>query len=248
MKKIYLFSIVVLLFCSCEKEETKNATGDLQSVVALAEELSFGEFSKMLTIYDETGENSALIKIGSDDEEYFNLISDKTLAIIPVKQGESALDALNEYNSKNYPEELSSEEAIEEEDDSGIEGNTLKCYAAVLSTSLVDDVEGLIFINNTPNPTKAEWETHDIYGFSPRTGAYYGIQTAKFIGQNNWHVGYYGLEYNPLNDTIVSTIVSNYQKIRTGQTVEKTRTNCNYMVAHLKYKGTPPSVVVEFLY
>ncbi len=253
MKKLLLLSLaLVLIASSCEKAEdlntTKNSqTKEMQIYEDFTKDLDFGKYSKEIVVYDKTKENFALVKIGTDNEDYFKLITSDNLTILPIKQGESTEEVLSAYNNATYGESYSGEE-IEEDDTLSGDGNCLHVYSAILSTSLANDVERIILVNNTPNPTKADWTISYVYGYAPSSGTNYGKQTARFIGQNRWHVGYFGLKYKRLSDGLVSTIVSDYQQIRTNDIVEKTRTDCKYMEAHLKHKGDPASVIVEFLY
>lgn len=238
--------LLALLACACEKKENQPAE---KTAVCheLLQQFTFGTYSTEMTVYDASGKNSALIKIGTDDLAYFKMISPENITLIPVKKGQSIADAVDLYNEEysldnDYvDEELCDDEANDDEPGTPI-------YTMILSTSLADDVENVILVNNTPSPSKG-WKYDIRYGYAPleRTDAHY--EKATFYGQNKAHVGYYGLTCTKYSIPQVSTLVSNYKQIRTGEIDVYEHSDCLVMTAYLKYKGTNnPSVYVMFKY
>lgn len=248
MKRLTIIFAAILCLCSCEKNNGKGAIQE-KSIKELSKELYFGEYSKELVVYDDSGKNSAVIKVGTNDPAYFDLLTADNLKIIPVKKGQSAAEAVNLYNKQNGI--VYSEECQEEEDETldNNEENGTHLYTMILSKSLADDVDGLILINQAPNPAKAEWQFQTDYGYAPTAGAFEGYQEAVFVGQNGLYVGYYRLSYMLLSTREISWIVPDWTKIRTNQTQQYLRGDCRVMTAYRKYKGTNnPSVIVYFTY
>ncbi len=249
MKKFILFTgFLILLLSACERHSVKLAeeTTDIEKVI---NRLPFGNYSKELVVYDESRENSALVKVGTDDLEYFKLLTTKNLTLIPVKKGQTADDAVNEYCRKNninvsygeIEEDLSEMEPDNEEVTSPV-------YSMILSKTMSEGIENVILLNNTPSLTKG-WKYGIQYGYAPLEGVDAHYEKATFVGQNNFHVGYYGLTCSKYSVPQVSTLVSNYKQIRTGTTEEYEHSDCLVMTAYLKYKGTNnPSVIVMFKY
>lgn len=249
MKKIVLFSFALIsLLNACEKNSEK-VSEQTKSVNEVIDKLPFGNYSKELVVYDKSGENSALVKIGTDDLDYFNMLTQNNLTLIPVKKGQTAAEAVNVYCKNNginvSYDEIEEDTTVTEPGDDEI---TSPVYSMILSKSLADDVENVILVNNAPSPTKG-WKYDVQYGYAPLDGVDAHYEKATFCGQNNSYVGYYGLTCMKYSVPQVSTLVSNYKQIRTGETDVYEHYDCLVMTAYLKFKGTNnPSVIVMFKY
>lgn len=248
MKKInFILALAVFCFFACDKKKDQDVI-QTKSIKEVSEKLYFGEYFKELVVYDESGMNSATIKIGTDDLAYFELLTADNIKLIPVRAGQSATDAVNLFYRKNglsYSDEY--QEGDEMSDDNEEDG--IHVYSMILSKSLAEGVDDVILVNLTPNPSKSDWQYQTDYGYAPTTGVFSGFQEAVFIGQNGLYVGYYRLNYMLLDTQEISTIVSNWTKIRTNQTHQYSRSNCKVMIAYRKYKGgNNPSVIVSFTY
>ncbi len=243
MKKInFILALAVFCFFACDKKNDQDVI-QTKSIKEVSEEIYFGEYFKELVVYDESGMNSATIKIGTDDPAYFEMLTADNIKLIPVRAGQSATDAVNLFYRKNglsYSDEC--QEGDEMSDDNEEDG--IHVYSMILSKSLADDVDGVVLINLAPNPSKSDWQHQTDYAY----GNYAHMQEAEFTGHNTSYVGYYGLKYVIESTLDTSTIVANYHIIRTNQKYSYPRNDCRLMIAYRMFKGANQSVQVEFKY
>lgn len=245
MKKLLTFFFVsALCFSACEKRydnETEN-----KSIRHVSEELYFGKYSKELLVYDASGENSAWIRIGTDDPNYFELLTTDNITLIPIRNNQSPKDAVDQFYKENrldnnYEQEEVAEDS-NEEDTSGVH-----VYSMILTKNLKENVRNVILFNNTPSPAKSGWIYTLDYGYAPTSGPNAYCQKATFIGQNNLHVGYYQLDYIRQSTQSNYDIIPDWLQIRTGDERSYERSDCFVMLSQRKYKSTSnPSVVVIF--
>lgn len=248
--------VSAIVFCailclSCEKEPQTIVEGNSAKTECIQNQLYFGEYSKELIVYDEAHKNSAIVKFGTEDLEYFNSITSDNFILIPVSKGETIQKAVQTFLEK-YPvanDELDEDDAMNVPDDM----NIIHTYRQILSKDLDANTENVILVDNpkisSASESKAKPWLYDIsYGVAPVVGDHIGIQEAVFTGHNTSYPGYYALDYTMLSTGETSTIVPEYAIIRTGKTKSFLRQDCRVMIAKRKYKGTNQSVQVTFTY
>ena len=213
-----------LFFNSCSKEDS----------IKTEEKDDFGKYTKELTIFDKNKENSAILKIGSNDESILNMWTADNFELVPIKHGQTLADVMN-ATEDNGEEEIS-DESSDDEDIVAAEMSTM-----FISKNLKDGVR------NVALTTKPPYD-EDMRGWSYDTHYSEAINnntvTVNIYGHNRWRRGYWKASYKKRQSSGWSTIQGGWTKIRKGQSVSKTRTPCYKMKARRKYKKG--SVTIEF--
>lgn len=250
MKKIFYLLMALSFLTSCEKKSDADLTGE-KDLKEISNSLYFGKYSKEIMLFDDSGNNSALVKIGTNDSYCFQQMNSKNLILIPVYKGQSVQEAFDDYCERTgyVCSEEKNEILNEVEKDCGENGTEIHYYSMILAKQLSDNVEDVLLLNNISPQQKSGWQYETKYGVAPETGVHAHTQKATFYGQNRLHVGYYKLDMQRYPSLEISNVVSSYVQIRTGETAEYERNNCYMMIADLKFKGsTNPSVYVVFEY
>lgn len=237
MKKLKYSAIYViaalamtLAFSSCKKE------GD-QKAMYLYDESDFGKYSKELVITDAKGENSAILKVGSNDKSYLDLWTEKNFELIPVKFGEDTKEVLDAFFAGRTRGEMADEENFDDTD------TGKEIFTMFISKTLKDDVEKVLLYEKAPETGEKGWKYATHYSYALDSG---GTITCHVYGANFWHYGYYGLQWRGSVNQSWSTIVSEWKQVGRHDTFTHTRTNCYQMKARRKYDGFPESVTIEF--
>jgi hypothetical protein len=228
-KFIAIITIGLLIFNSCQKE---NVTSE----VNLDDE--FGKFTKEIIVYDSIGENSAILKLGSNDKSVLDMWTADNFELVPIEYGQTLSEIMNEKypNATNEVEDVD----IEEEGDDDI-------VAAEISTMFIskDLQEGVKNVALTTYPPYDE----DMRGWSYDT--HYSVKepgnnvTVNIYG-HKWHRGYYGVYYMKYESSGWSTIKSEWTRIKNGESKSCNRKPCYYMKTRRKSKKG--SVTVEYEY
>jgi hypothetical protein len=238
--------MAMFMVVGCDEKEAVEIKPDVYK--------NFGKFTKEITVYDESKENSAVILIGSDDESIVKMWETENFTLVPIKEGEEVEEVVNRFFAKNAVEEKSNtvESNVVESDEI-----TAKISIRFLSKNFTNDVSNFFLSTNDPydEDLRAGWilETihSDEYGHVGQN--IYNRVTCTVYGQNFWHRGYYKVEFletwgNSFFQWLTSPDNAWVEIEDNDDPIPFYRNPCYTMVAHRKYKGTPNSVVCVFSY
>lgn len=231
--KSKLFAILALgalVFNACQQENAIVTEANLND--------EFGKFTKELTVSDVSGENSAVLKVGSNDESVLNMWTDENFELVLIKEGQTFDDAMAEA----YPLQESEESDLDNlEDNLDDDIVAAEISTIILSKHLNSGIRNIALTTISPYDA-------DMRGWSYST--YYSdavsdnTVTVNVYGHNRWHRGYWGATYKKYSYSGWSTIVGEWAQIKNGQSDSRTRTPCYQMKARRKYKKG--SVTIEF--
>lgn len=236
---VLIIGLTLLFAVGCEKSEETKKTSNIYE--------EFGNFTKEITIYDETKENSAVILVGSDDESILNMWSSENFTLGIIKNEQDAETIVNEYVSK-FPVEKN--ENVDDESDE----ISAKISIRFLTKDLTADVSNVFLLTNDPyDDDMRGWTMETVY--SDRYGSVgqnvNNYVKCTFYGQNILYKGYYKLRYLVNRGDFYTWITNSsglWEKIRRNEVDVYSRTPCYTMKAERKYKGNPNSVIFVFSY
>ena len=234
IKIIFLiFTVVTSMasFNSCEKRNTPEQETTIED--------EFGNFIKELIVYDSTGDNSAVLKLGSNDMSILDMWTANNFDLITIQNGQTLKDIMN----KRYPNDKEYETDIEnDENDEDNNITASEVSIMIISKDLKDGVKNIAITTKPPYD-------EDMRGWSYSTYYSQSISdntvTVNVYGHNRWHKGYWAASYKKHSSTNGwSTIVGEWSRIRNDEAASRTKTPCYKMKARRKYKKG--SVTIEF--
>ncbi len=226
---------IVGLLASCEKK-------DADIITPLQYSDGFGKYTKELTIYDETRENSAVLLVGSNDKSILDMWQSENFQLIVSKNAVDA-DANAKAFFAKYAPALSQKSATADEEPESDEV-VAHITTRFISQNLQPDVVSVQLASLPPYDVDMrgwKYETHYAQADASQK------LTCIFRGGNFWHRGYCALDYKAYAGNPWSTIIGKWQLVLNKTVIEKTASPCYEMAAHRKYNGTNPSVTVQFI-
>ena len=236
-KSLFAIAAMAAALISCSDEDAQKP---IDSVDA-----EFGKFTKELIVFDAEKNNSAVLLVGSDDESVLNMWTADNFTLIPIKEGQTLADV---FDSKVSEESL--DEDVDVEDGDEDENVAASISTKFVSRNLQDGVKNVALQITDPYDSEMRgWKYSTYYSdcYGDYSGHNSGKVTCNVYGHNVIHRGYYGISFMKYTYSNWSTLVGEWTRIQNNETVSKS-VNCFQMKARRKYKGTNPSVTIEFEY
>jgi len=203
-KKLIPFTIIfgLLIAIGCTKDEFGKSTNDFRIKA---------KYQKKITVTDETGENSLVLGISSDNLEAFNSRTDEIFSINPLTSEE--LEVLEQNKSSLSPEEFEYDQTFEDT-------ITYNVHLEILSKKMGDNIVALnlktAFPESTTLTSRASgtkygctyhysWEAPHIFYFSGGDTSNFDFKKVSatfelvYEGKSDWLFWDYQYEYSPYN-------------------------------------------------
>lgn len=168
-----LMAVGMVTLNSCEKETTTPPTTSKSEV-----DQNFGKFTKEVTVYDETGKNSAVLKLGSNDQSILDLWTAENFTLIPITDAPADNEEIPEDNS----------DVSTDDEDGNISASV---SVMILSRDLKDDVKAISLKPTVPDSgdLRLDWFYLTYYSI-PGWDKFYSL-----IGRNFWRRAYADLYF-----------------------------------------------------
>lgn len=218
-KTLLFFAIsATLILSSCSKEDEQGLNNtDNQTT-----------FSKEITLQDESGENSIVMRVSSDDPSLVENYSKDNFKITAVPFGKTTAEVLNTIYDTN--DEASSEDLENDADVSTV--NAPEVNFETISKNLKDGIKNVAITFSHPesNDDRASWKiythTSDI-----------NIDHVAFITRHSvTRRVYVGLEYKATSASSWSSIISAWDKLKNKEVINEYKSTCYQFKMRVKTK------------
>ncbi|WP_299465836.1 hypothetical protein [uncultured Microscilla sp.] len=213
MKRIHFSAIfalaLIVMLNACknsEKEVSVPAANDSQ------------KFSKNITVFDKSGQNSIVMRVSADDKSLIEQYTAANFVFTALKKGETIA----------RPQTTGTEENGETEDNAA---NAQHVSFEVMQRSLAPEFSKIaITFNHPDDQSRASWKYYWHYSQA-------NVDKSAFIERHNmWRRVFFGLKYRPNSGSSWSTIVSTWYKLSNNQSYSVDRNPCYQFRFHVKTK------------
>lgn len=214
MKRIH-FSAIFALALIVMLNACKNSNTEVNVPTADASQ----EFSKNITIFDKSGQNSIVMRVSAGDQSLINQYTAANFEFTALKKGESL----------PKPQTTGTEENEEVADDNAATAQHISFE--VIERSLAPEFSKIaVTFKHPEGQSRADW------GYYWHYSQVNVDQTAFITRRNFWKRVYFGLKYKPSSTSSWSTIVSEWYKLSNNQTYNVERNPCYQFRFHVKTK------------
>ncbi|PKV51777.1 hypothetical protein ATE84_3875 [Aquimarina sp. MAR_2010_214] len=231
MKKLLLvFPILgMLFFASCDRDET-NETTDITGETEIEEVKSLYDFHTDIKIQSDEG-SEAIMRVFSNSEQELSNYSNKNMMLVEIGNKETLKQSLTRHGVVQEGQENSSEEEknidLPQNDDNIVDDIA---FQLVKITKRNPNVKYAVsFIHPETNSSKASWKTYT--HLSPVNSKF-----AEILRHSVVRRVYYGLRFKEHSYNSWTNIVSEWKKVKNGQSFSHHKDPCYQFRMRVKTK------------
>ncbi|WP_075343601.1 hypothetical protein [Tenacibaculum agarivorans] len=215
----FAMSVVLMLAsCSSENEPELNLDDTNQQTT----------YIKDITIFDESKENSIVMRVSADDPSIVENYSKDNFKIIPVPIGKTTAEVLTNINVADEEET----NGYIESDAQAIAVNAPEINFETISKNLNSGIKNvaITFLHPENNDYRASWS---VYTHTSDQD----IDHVAFITRHSvTRRVYIGLEYKPYSTSSWSSIIAAWKKLKNKDVVNEQRSICHQFKLRVKTK------------